>query len=252
MAEAATKRAGLRPLPRHIAIIMDGNGRWARRRALPRQAGHRAGIKPVRATVEQCAELGVDVLTLFAFSSENWLRPADEVKGLMSLFMEALDREVAELHANGVRLKFVGDLDSLNRPLLEHMQAAERKTRDNNGLTLVIAVAYGGRWDLVQASRAVAEKVASGALRPDGISEAVLAAHRALAGLPEVDLLIRTGGERRVSNFLLWDIAYAELYFSDVLWPDFRADELERAILSFQSRERRFGRTSDQVEAASC
>ncbi len=229
---------------------MDGNGRWAQRRILPRQAGHRAGVKPVRTTVEYCAELGVEVLTLFAFSSENWMRPVEEVRGLMSLFLEALDREVDELHANRVRLRFVGDLERLNGALFDRIREAERRTAGNDGMVLVIAVAYGGRWDLVQTCRDLALRASRGEIDPESISEAMLASHRALAGLPEVDLLIRTGGERRISNFLLWDLAYAELFFSDVLWPDFGCEELDQAIDVFRDRERRFGRTSDQVEVA--
>ena len=252
MVATALRAGGDSSVPRHIAIIMDGNGRWANARGKARQSGHRAGIKPVRATVERCAENGVEVLTLFAFSSENWLRPVEEVRGLMSLFVEALDREVAELHGNNIKLKFIGDLPSLAKSLRERMEQAEALTAENTGMTLVIAVAYGGRWDLVQATRTIAEQVCAGHLEASQINETVLSSQRALAGLPEVDLLIRTGGERRVSNFLLWDIAYAELFFSDVLWPDFDADELDSAISAFQSRERRFGRTGEQVESASC
>jgi undecaprenyl diphosphate synthase len=238
--------------PRHIAIIMDGNGRWARQRSLPRQAGHRAGVKPVRQVVEQCAQLGVEVLTLFAFSSENWQRPAEEVRGLMSLFVEALDREVEELDRNGIRLKFIGDLDSLNPVLLERIRAAEFKTLQNTRMTLVIAVAYGGRWDLAQAAQRMAAEVADGKLQLGEINSQRLSSYLALAGLPELDLLIRSGGEQRVSNFLLWEIAYAEIFFTDVLWPDFGADELARAMDFFGGRQRRFGQTSEQVEAASC
>ena len=248
MAESASNSV----VPRHVAIIMDGNGRWASRRALLRHAGHRAGVKPVRQVVEGCAEAGVEVLTLFAFSSENWQRPREEVRGLMSLFVEALDREVDELHANGIRIKFVGDLASLNDVLLDRIRAAEQKTRDNIRMTLVIAVAYGGRWDLARAARRLVEQVAAGELTAEQCTEASLASGLALAGLPALDLLIRSGGEQRLSNFLLWEAAYAELYFTDVLWPDFDSTELERAFAFFAGRERRFGRTSDQVEVASC
>jgi undecaprenyl diphosphate synthase len=248
MPENASKRAG----PRHVAIIMDGNGRWANRRALLRHAGHRAGVKPVRQVVEGCAEAGVEVLTLFAFSSENWQRPEEEVRGLMSLFVEALDREVEELHANGIRIKFVGDLQSLNKVLLERIDAAEHKTIQNTRMTLVIAVAYGGRWDLLRAARRLATEVGAGNLTPEQVTEEEFASGLALAGLPTLDLLIRSGGEQRISNFLLWEAAYAELYFTDVLWPDFDATELSRALAFFAGRERRFGRTSDQVGAASC
>lgn len=240
------------PIPRHVAIIMDGNGRWAKRRALPRQAGHHAGIKPVRTAVETCAAKGIDTLTVFAFSSENWERPADEVSGLMRLFLDALDREVDELDANGVKLRFIGNREFLNAELREATYAAEKRTASNNGLKLVVAVAYGGRWDLAQAARKLAEKAQSGALDPAHITEASLSAELETASLPGVDLLIRTGGEKRVSNFLLWDIAYSEVYFSDVLWPDFTSDELEHALEFYAQRQRRFGRTGDQVEAVSC
>lgn len=239
-------------VPRHVAVIMDGNGRWARRRALPRQAGHQAGIKPVRATVERCAERGVDTLTLFAFSSENWRRPADEVRGLMSLFVDALEREVAELDANGIRLKFIGDLAALNPQLRAACEAAERRTRDNTRMNLVIAVAYGGRWDVVQAARTLATRAAAGELDPASIDEELFTASLTTAKCPSVDLLIRTGGEHRISNFLLWDIAYAEVFFTDVLWPDFTAQELHRALEFYAQRQRRFGRTGEQIEAVGC
>src|SRR5690606_19169594 len=241
-----------RLLPRHVAVIMDGNGRWARRRALPRQAGHQAGIKPVRATVELCAELGIETLTLFAFSSENWRRPPDEVRGLMSLFVDALEREVAELDANGIRLRFIGDLSKLNPTLRDACEAAERRTRGNRRMNLVIAVAYGGRWDVVQAARRLAARAAAGTLDPAAIDEPLVAAELQMAEYPNVDLLIRTGGEQRISNFLLWDVAYAEVYFTDVLWPDFTAAELRRALEFYAQRQRRFGRTGEQIEAVGC
>lgn len=251
MVEAAKKLvSGDRAVPRHVAIIMDGNGRWAKRRAMPRQAGHRAGVKPVRSTVEYCARASVEVLTLFAFSSENWRRPREEVSTLMGLFVNALDREIDELHANGVRLKFVGDLPALSSSVNERIQAAEERTRENEGMKLVVAVAYGGRWDLAQAAKTLADRVASGEIEPKDINEEIFGAELALSDLPEVDLLIRTGGERRLSNFLLWDLAYAELYFSDVLWPDFRDADLQLALDAFAQRERRFGRTSAQVAPA--
>jgi undecaprenyl diphosphate synthase len=236
-------------VPRHVAIIMDGNGRWARRRALPRQAGHRAGLKPVRSTVELCAQSGVSALTLFAFSSENWRRPDDEVRGLMSLFVDALEREVEELHSNGICVRFIGDLDSLNPTLRRATEDAEKRTRANKRLDLVVAVAYGGRWDIVQAARKLASDAAAGRLDPAAIDEGKLASALQTAGTPSVDLLIRTGGEKRVSNFLLWDIAYAELFFSDVLWPDFTAAELRKAFEFYARRQRRFGRTGAQIEA---
>jgi undecaprenyl diphosphate synthase len=238
--------------PRHVAVIMDGNGRWARRRALPRPTGHQAGIRPVRETVECCAESGVDVLTLFAFSSENWRRPPDEVSGLMSLFFDALEREVAELDANGIRLKFIGNREQLSKRLRNATLAAEERTAGNTRMELVIAVAYGGRWDVTEACRKLAAQVANGALDPATIDEAAVGAALPTAGLPDVDLLIRTGGERRISNFLLWYVAYSEVFFSDVLWPEFGRRELVSAFDFYAQRQRRFGRTGEQIEALSC
>ena len=243
------KRSTAAP-PRHVAIIMDGNGRWARRRALPRQAGHRAGLKPVRMAVERCVELGIGTLTVFAFSSENWERPVDEVRGLMSLFVEALEREVEELHSNGVRLRFIGDRSVLNPRLTAATEAAERRTENNTSLELVVAVAYGGRWDLARAARQIAGAVAAGKLDPAEIDERMLGAHLQTSGMPDVDLLIRTGGEKRISNFLLWSIAYSEIYFSALLWPEFSVAEFDRALESYAARQRRFGRTGEQVESA--
>jgi undecaprenyl diphosphate synthase len=228
-------------LPRHIAITMDGNGRWAAARGLTRSAGHRAGLTPVRMCIEECARRGVEALTLFAFSSENWGRPAEEVGSLMGLFLEALDREIAELHAKGVRVRFVGERRNLSVRLQARIAAAEEHTAGNGALRLQVAVSYGGRWDIIQATQKLARECSSGALRPEDISESRFAAQLALAGLPEADLLIRTGGEYRVSNFLLWDLAYAELYFSPRLWPDFAVADLEDALAFFASRERRFG-----------
>jgi undecaprenyl diphosphate synthase len=236
--------------PGHIAIIMDGNGRWARRRALPRQAGHRAGLKPVRMAVERCVELGIHTLTVFAFSSENWERPADEVTGLMALFVEAIEREVEELHSNGVRLRFIGNRSVLNAPLRAAAEAAECRTQENSKLDLVVAVAYGGRWDIGCAAARIAREVEQGLVDPADIDADSVAERLETAALPDVDLLIRTGGEKRISNFLLWDIAYSEIYFTDVLWPDFTQAELDRALESFAARQRRFGRTGEQVESA--
>jgi len=237
-------------VPRHVAIIMDGNGRWATARGQPRQAGHKAGIAPVRASIEHCARSGVEALTLFAFSSENWRRPQEEVTNLMSLFLEALDREVAELHANRVRLRFIGDRRSLSVRLQARMAAAEELTAANDGLKLQIAVSYGGRWDIVQACQELAKQCSAGTLRPEEIDEARVAGALQLAGLPDPDLFIRTGGEQRISNFLLWNLAYSELYFTDTLWPDFNADELQAAFEHFARRERRFGLTGAQVGGA--
>jgi undecaprenyl diphosphate synthase len=225
---------------------MDGNGRWAQERGMPRQAGHKEGIAPVRMCIQECARRGVQALTLFAFSSENWRRPETEVASLMGLFLDALDREVAELHENQVRLRFIGDRKALTVRLQARIAAAEELTGSNRGLQLQIAVSYGGRWDIVQAAQELAKQCSHGALRPEDITEEGLARHLALAGLPDPDLLIRTGGERRISNFLLWNLAYTELHFSDRLWPDFGVPELEAALAHFAARERRFGLTAEQ------
>ena len=236
-------------IPRHIAVIMDGNGRWARKRALPRHAGHRSGVGAVRATVELAAQRGVEYLTLFAFSSENWSRPREEVSKLMSLFLEALQREVDELHRNNVRLEFIGAREQLQSGLVEKITAAEKQTHDNTGLRLLVAVAYGGRWDIVQAVREVAGEVEAGAMTAAEIDEAEIASRLQLGGLPDPDLLIRTGGEQRVSNFLLWNLAYAELWFCDTLWPDFGEKQFDAALEYFARRQRRYGHTGEQVEA---
>jgi undecaprenyl diphosphate synthase len=235
--------------PRHVAIIMDGNGRWATNHGRPRFAGHRAGVKAARTVVEDCAEAGVEVLTLFAFSSENWSRPAKEVNALMRLFVEVLQREVDALHENGIRLKFIGDRQQLPTILQKRMQDAEAKTAANTGMSLILAVAFGGRWDITQALQRIAEKVKSGDLDVSEVDESVIARHMSLSGYDEPDLLIRTGGERRVSNFLLWDFAYTEIFFTDTLWPDFMAEKLEEAFEFFGQRERRFGRVDGQMEA---
>ncbi len=238
--------------PKHVAIIMDGNGRWARRRALPRHAGHRAGVKSVRAVVEHSARLGIRHLTLFAFSSENWRRPDDEVSRLMSLFVDALQREVEELHRNKVKLEFVGDRSRLSKSLAGMMAEAEASTADNDGLHLIVAVAYGGRWDIVEAAKRCAKRAADGEIEAESIDERMLAGEMQLGGLPDPDLLIRTGGEKRVSNFLLWNFAYSELWFCDTLWPDFREKDLDLAVEFFARRQRRYGHTGDQLEAAEC
>jgi undecaprenyl diphosphate synthase len=229
-------------VPRHVAIVMDGNGRWARQRAMPRAMGHRAGQQAVKRIVETAAQRGVGVLSLFAFSSENWQRPAGEVGMLMSLLLESLDKEVQVLHEQGVELRFIGNLDAFAPELQARMRAATELTRGNRGLKLVVALGYGGRWDLSQAARRLADEVVAGTLPVTGIDEAAVAARLALADLPDVDLFIRTGGEQRISNFLLWQLAYAELYFSDVLWPDYGAAEFDAALGWFAGRERRFGR----------
>lgn len=234
-------------VPRHVAIVMDGNGRWAKARHRPRSFGHNAGRKAVREVIEACVREGVQVLTLFAFSSENWNRPQDEVGALMGLFVRALDKEVEELHAHGVRLRFIGDLNAFDTALRQRMQKAVIRTAGNDKLHVNIAVSYGGRWDIVHATREAASEVARGELRVEDITEARLGQWMSLAELPPLDLFIRTGGERRISNFLLWQIAYAELYFTDTLWPDFDQACLRLAIEDYARRERRYGRTGEQV-----
>ncbi|MBI2780157.1 MAG: isoprenyl transferase [Gammaproteobacteria bacterium] len=235
-------------LPRHVAIIMDGNGRWAKKRFLPRIAGHRAGVEAVRNVVQACAQRGIEVLTLFAFSSENWRRPPSEVGLLMDLFMTALERETKRLHENNVRLRVIGERSAFSGKLQEKIIAAEQRTAANSGLTLVVAANYGGRWDITQAARAVAQKVEAGQLHASQVTEDVLEQHMALHGLPDPDLFIRTGGEERISNFLLWQLAYTEFYFTETLWPDFDGRIFEDALASFARRQRRFGRTGEQVE----
>ena len=236
-------------VPQHVAIIMDGNGRWAKSRSQPRHTGHRAGVKSVRETVESAAKRGVKYLTLFAFSSENWQRPQQEVSRLMNLFLEALQREADELHRNNVRLRFVGARAQLRPKLVRKIDAAEQQTKENSGLTLIVAVAYGGRWDIVNAARQLASKVAAEKMTIEDIGDAVFAQELALSGVPDPDLLIRTGGEQRISNFLLWNLAYSELYFCDCLWPDFREQEFDEAMNFYGMRQRRYGHTSEQVEA---
>jgi len=236
-------------VPHHVAIIMDGNGRWAKARSQARHAGHRAGVRSVRETVESAAKRGVKYLTLFAFSSENWQRPQDEVSRLMSLFLEALQREVDDLHRNNVRLRFVGARAQLKPKLQRKIEAAEQQTSQNNGLTLIVAVAYGGRWDIVNAARRLATKVTGGELSIEDIGDDAFARELALSGVPDPDLLIRTGGEQRISNFLLWNLAYSELYFCDCLWPDFREREFDEAMIFYGMRQRRYGHTGEQVEA---
>ena len=239
-----------RSVPRHVAIIMDGNGRWANRRLLPRVAGHRKGVEALRAAVRASVEQGVEYLTVFAFSSENWRRPADEVSILMDLFARALEVEVAKLHANRIRLKVVGDTSRFDRRIRDLIVAGEALTAENERLTLTVAANYGGRWDVAQAARRyfAANPDALVANRP--LVPEAFEPYLAMAYAPEPDLFIRTGGEKRISNFLLWQLAYTELYFTDTLWPDFDAATLRAAIESFGNRERRFGRTSEQVQTA--
>jgi undecaprenyl diphosphate synthase len=235
-------------LPRHVAIIMDGNGRWAKRRNLPRYMGHREGVKAVHRIVEACLQRGIHALTLFAFSSENWRRPKTEVGLLMDLFVRTLRSEVERLDRNGVRMEFIGDRSAFDPKLRALMQAAEQQTADNTAMTLVIAVNYGGRWDLAQAARRLAQRVAGGEMDAGDIDSEALGRELCIAHLPEPDLFIRTGGEQRISNYLLWQLAYTELYFTDLLWPDFDQAALEQALLSFAGRQRRFGQTGEQVE----
>jgi undecaprenyl diphosphate synthase len=234
-------------IPRHVAIIMDGNGRWAKRRHLPRFAGHQRGVEAVRSAIKCCVDRGIEYLTLFAFSSENWRRPAEEVALLMELFTGALTKEVVKMHRNGVRLRVIGDLGRFDTRIQSLIGEAERMTAGNTRLTLTIAANYGGRWDVLQAlSRLIKDRP----LAAEGpIAEADLAPYLSMSYAPEPDLFIRTGGEHRISNFLLWQLAYTELYFTDALWPDFDAELLDQAIAWYRGRERRFGRTSEQVEA---
>jgi undecaprenyl diphosphate synthase len=235
-------------VPRHVAIILDGNGRWARRRHLPRFAGHKRGVEAVRRIVQACTERGVGFLTLFAFSSENWRRPPEEVALLMRLFVTALTREVRKLHKNEVRLKVVGDIGPFDLKIRALVEAGERLTEGNRGLTLTIAANYGGRWDILQALTRLTREQPDAIAR--GITEEHLAPYLSMAYAPEPDLFIRTGGEQRVSNFLLWQLAYTELFFTERLWPDFDAVALDEAFAWYRGRERRFGRTSEQVEGA--
>ncbi|MSS76195.1 MAG: isoprenyl transferase [Methyloglobulus sp.] len=234
-------------IPRHVAIIMDGNGRWAQKRYMPRAFGHQAGVKAVRKIVEHCAELGVEALTLFAFSSENWRRPKEEVSLLMSLFVEALQSEINTLDKNGICLRFIGDRSDFPDVLQHKMTEGEAQTSNNKALTVVIAANYGGHWDMCQAFQKVVDKMATGEVIKQPISPLLISEHLSTAGLPAPDLFIRTGGEQRVSNFLLWQLAYTELYFTETLWPDFDQNSLDVAINSFKGRQRRFGHTGEQI-----
>ncbi|CAH9064121.1 Ditrans,polycis-undecaprenyl-diphosphate synthase ((2E,6E)-farnesyl-diphosphate specific) [Pseudoalteromonas sp. CIP111854] len=235
-------------LPRHIAIIMDGNGRWAQSRNRPRTYGHKKGVDSVRNAVQFCSKLGVESLTLFAFSSENWRRPEDEVSTLMELFLLVLTKEVKKLHKNNVKLAVIGDLERFPSSLQERVGAAHQLTSENTGLKLNVAANYGGRWDITQAAQKLAKQVADGTLAPEQITEEELSKNLTMANQSELDLLIRTGGDYRISNFLLWQAAYAELYFTDTLWPDFNDEAFAEAIACYVSRERRFGCTGDQIK----
>lgn len=234
-------------LPRHIAIVMDGNGRWAKQRSLPRIAGHKVGFDVVREVVKNCIEKKIEVLTLFAFSHENWQRPENEVSFLMNLFLTALEHEVKKLHKQNVKVRIIGDRERLSAKLREHAEAAEKLTENNTGLKLMVAVSYSGRWDIENAIREIAKKIEQDKLSSNDITAELIQNHLALADVPEPDLFIRTSGEQRISNFLLWQLAYTELYFTDVFWPDFNANEFDKALDFFKGRERRFGFTGEQI-----
>ena len=237
-------------LPKHIAIIMDGNGRWAKKRFLPRFAGHRAGVGALRRIVECCSVKGIKALSLFAFSSENWRRPEDEVSLLMSLFITTLERETRKLHDNNVCLRVIGDTRQFPQKLQDIIEDSEALTQHNQGLNLLIAANYGGRWDIVQAAQILARQVKEGSLEVDQMTEQLLESKLSFADLPEPDLFIRTGGEERISNFMLWQLAYAEFHFTQTLWPDFDEQSLNEALSSYAMRERRFGHTSEQIQSA--
>ncbi|MCP1726621.1 undecaprenyl diphosphate synthase [Natronospira proteinivora] len=241
MSQSEAEKPSNSILPRHVAIIMDGNGRWAKGRGRPRHMGHQAGAQAAEVVIESVARRGIPVLSLFAFSSENWSRPQGEIRRLMDLFRRAMKQAVPKLHENGVRVSFLGDRSRFPEDLQVKMGEAEQLTAANSGLHLNIAAGYGGRWDILQAARGAAQEVADGRIRPEDIDEAALGRKLSLSGLPAPDLFIRTGGERRISNYFLWDLAYTELYFTDCLWPDFDADALNAALADFSERERRFG-----------
>lgn len=236
-------------VPRHVAIIMDGNNRWAKKRLLPGVAGHKAGVDAVRAVIEVCAEAGVEVLTLFAFSSENWQRPAEEVGALMELFLSALRREARKLKENAISLRVIGDRSRFHPELQAAMREAEQQTAGESRFVLQVAANYGGQWDIAQAAQRLAREVQAGHLQPEDITPGLLQGCLATGDLPLPDLCIRTGGEHRISNFLLWQLAYSELYFSDLYWPDFKHEAMRKALADFSKRQRRFGKTSEQVEA---
>lgn len=235
-------------LPHHVVIVMDGNGRWAKKRLLPRTAGHHAGVKTTRKIVEQCVAKKIQALTIFAFSSENWRRPEQEVSSLMELFVSALQTEVKSLHEQQVRVRFIGDVSAFSNKLQEMIAQTMQLTGNNAGLQLNIAVNYGGRWDIAQACKKIAEKLQHGELRSENIDAQMVSEHVCLAELPEPDLFIRTGGEQRISNFLIWQMAYTELYFTDLLWPDFDQQAFDDALMWFAGRQRRFGKTGEQIE----
>ena len=235
-------------VPKHVAVVMDGNGRWAKKRFLPRTAGHRAGVNATRSIVENCDQQGIKALTVFAFSSENWSRPKKEVDALMSIFISTLKSEMDKLKKQNVCVKFIGDRTAFPDALQAVINETEIKTADNTGLALTIAANYGGRWDMVEACKRMAKKVSSGEISAEDINESLMSEEMSLVGLPDIDLFIRTGGDSRISNFLLWQLAYTELYFTETLWPDFNAASLEEAIAWYGTRQRRFGKTPDQIE----
>jgi len=236
-------------VPQHVAIIMDGNGRWAQKRLMPRTYGHKKGVEATRQAISFYAKAGVSQLTLFAFSSENWNRPKDEVSTLMSLFISSLQKNTEELHTNGIRIRFIGDRTAFSEKLINQIEESEKITLNNKVMTLNIAANYGGQWDILQAVQKLAQKVESREISAADISSELFVTELSLAGSPDPDLFIRTGGEKRISNFLLWQIAYAELFFTDVLWPDFSVEEMQQSLETFASRQRRFGKTAEQLKA---
>jgi undecaprenyl diphosphate synthase len=238
------------PLPQHVAIVMDGNGRWALQHSLPRIEGHRAGVESVRKIIDVCREKKIPFLTLFAFSSENWQRPAEEVSDLMELFVSALKHEITKLHSANIRVRFIGDRSKFTHKLIDWIEKTELLTRLNSGLTLVIAVNYGGYWDILESVKKIAQKVQEGSVNPEIISAQLLEQGLSTAEFPHPDLFIRTSGEQRISNFLIWQLAYTELYFTEKLWPDFNQDEFNKALKFYQARERRFGCTSEQINSS--
>lgn len=239
-------------LPRHIAVIMDGNGRWAKKRFMPRLAGHRAGVEAARRIVKNCARRGIKVLTLFAFSSENWRRPQQEVDHLMELFLTGLEREAAELHKNNIQLRFIGDRHRFSAHLVAKIHEVEQQTSQNTGMVLLIAADYGGQWDITRAAQQLARDALAGTIKVEDITADSITSRLSFADLPDPDLFIRTSGEMRISNFLLWQLAYAELYFTDIHWPDFDEKELEKALAQYAKRERRYGYSSEQLGEQSC
>ncbi len=244
------QQSELQTLPRHIAVIMDGNGRWAKKRYLPRLAGHKAGVKAVQRIVERCVEKKIEVLTLFAFSSENWRRPQEEISYLMQLFITALQNEANKLHEQNIQLRVIGDCSRFDENLRQQIAAVERLTAQNTGLKLLLAANYGGQWDITQAMQCVASDIEKGVLSSADVTAELIQKNLSFSDLPEPDLFIRTSGEQRISNFILWQLAYTELYFTDILWPDFNAEELDKAFAFFAQRERRFGFTSEQLSVA--